>query len=90
MTKQRPKISDRLDFDFYDNVWCIYKKNPSRPDDNIILGQWLGISHKTVSKTCYWVLTVSGKVIARTTVHHVVHTEFLDTDMKGRIEKFDE
>ena len=59
-------------------------------DDNIILGQWLGISQKIGSDMCYWVLTVLGKVVARTTVQHVIITGLIDPDMKRQIEKFDE
>ena len=39
---------------------------------------------------CYWILTVLGKVTARTNVHKVIRSELLDTDMKGWIENFDE
>ena len=38
---------------------------------------------------CYWVLTVSGNVIARTTVQHVTRDEYLDPVMCKRIKEFD-
>ena len=39
---------------------------------------------------CYWVLTVSGKVFARTTLQHAICNELIDTEMKWWIDKFDE
>ena len=58
--------------------------------DNIIIGQWIGISHKVVSNMFYWLFTVSWKLIARTNVQHVICTDLLDPEMKGRIDYFDE
>ena len=43
------------------------------------IGRWLGVSHRVGSALCYWVLTESGKVIARTTVQHMTTTD-LSTD----------
>ena len=60
-------------------------------DDNIIhiiLGIWLRISHNIGSDMCYWVLTVSGKVIAWNMVQHVIHTELINPDMKQQIAIF--
>ena len=39
---------------------------------------------------CYWLLTVSVKFFAWTTVQPVIHTKLFDTNMKGHIDKFDE
>ena len=58
--------------------------------NNIILEGWHGMSYEIGSNMYYWVLTASGKVISRTNVHNVIHTTFLDPDMKWRIDKFDE
>ena len=85
MTCQTLDISEWNDFDFYDCVWSINKNHPSKTDDNIILGKWYGISQKIGSENCYRKLTVLEKVVARTTVQHVICIEFIDTDMKCRI-----
>ena len=50
-------------------------KRLATTDDNVTLGRWLGISHKIGSDMCYWVLIVSGDVIARTTVKSVTRDE---------------
>ena len=34
---------------------------------------------------CYWVLTVSGKLVSRTSVQHVTHDKMLDPTMVERI-----
>ena len=48
-----------------------------------------GISNKIGSDMCYWVLTVSGKVVSRTSVQHVTRDEMLDSTMVERIKGFD-
>ena len=90
VTGNTPYISEWLDFDFYDRVWWLDTKKPATNDDNVTLNRWLGISHKIGSDMCYWVLTVSGNVIARTTVQHVNRDEYLDLVMCERIKEFDE
>ena len=52
VTGQTRDISEFLEFDFYDCAWWINKNHLSATDDNIILGKWLGISHKTGSDMC--------------------------------------
>ena len=89
VTGQTPDISEWLDFDFYDRVWWLDTKKPSTTDENVTLGRWLGILHKVGSDMCYWVLTVSGNVVSRTTVQHVSRDDLLDPAMKERIEDFD-
>ena len=39
VTGQTPDISEWLDFDFYDLVYWLYKKDPGTTDDNVILGR---------------------------------------------------
>ena len=64
VTGKTPEISEWIDFEFYDRIWWLYNKHPLTTDDNIILGKWLGISHKIGSVICYWVLNVSGRFVA--------------------------
>ena len=90
VTGQKPDILEFLDFDLYYYVWWIYKENFSTKHANIILGKWLGISHKIGSNMRHWVLMVLGKVVACTTLQHVIHTNLLDQDMKIQIDKIDE
>ena len=59
-------------------------------DDDIILEKLLYITHKIGSKMCFWVLTMLVKVVARTTVHNAICTDFIDPYMKRSIGNFDE
>ena len=90
VTGNTPDISEWLYFDLYDRVWWLDTKKPATTDDNVTLGRWLGISHKIGSDMCYWLLTVSGNFIARTTVQHMTRDEYLDLVMCERIKEFDE
>jgi hypothetical protein len=37
---------------------------------------------------CYWILTVSGKIIANTSVQHVIRTEYETPETKAKIDEF--
>ena len=64
-------ISEWLDFDFYERVSYWDQKKMDMTDEQAKLGRWLGIAHRVGSDMTYWILTESGKVIARSTVQHV-------------------
>jgi hypothetical protein len=51
--------------------------------------QWLGVTHGISSDLCYWLLLESGKIIARTTLQHVVRKDYLNNNVKLEIERFD-
>ena len=90
VTGQTPDISEWLDFEFYDLVW--YLDIPVKPnvvDRTRKLGRWLGVSHRVGSDMCYWILTASGKVISRTSVEHVVRSDYQQEEKKKEIEEFD-
>jgi hypothetical protein len=53
------------------------------------LARLLGVAHRVGSDLCDWLLLDSGKVIARTTVQHVVRDDYLNDDVKDDIESFD-
>jgi hypothetical protein len=89
ITGETPEISEWLDFDFYDLVWWLDQKKPGITDENRRLGRWLGISHRVGSDMCYWILTESGKVVARTSVQHVTRDELLDDALKVVVTAFD-
>ncbi len=53
------------------------------------LARWLGVAHRVGSDLCYWLLLPSGKVIARTTVQHVIREDLLNEDVRQQVEEFD-
>ena len=66
-TGATPYISEWLDFEFYDLCWYWDSIESKRK-----IGCWLGVSHRVGSAMCYWILSDTGNVLARTTVQHVL------------------
>jgi hypothetical protein len=89
VTGETPDISEWIDFEFYDRVWYYDQKKIEIDGNGRRLARWLGVAHRVGSDLCYWLLLDSGKVIARTTVQHVVRDDYLNNDVKGDIESFD-
>ena len=50
------------------------------------LGRWLGVASRVGQALCYWVLTGSGQVLARTTIQAVsideLHTQSIIDEIK--------
>ena len=82
-------ISEWLDFDFYDRVWYWDQKKMDMTEEQAKIGRWLGIAHRIGSDMTYWILTESGKVIARSTVQHITTTDMSADAMKTRMSTFD-
>ena len=84
-------ISEWIDFEMYDIVYWIDR--PNKPDtlDNVRrLGRWLGISHRVGLDMCYWLITDSGKLVSKTSVVHVICDDYLNTEVKKKIDEFNE
>ena len=58
-------------------------------DEKSQSGYWLGVLQNFGSVLTYWILTESGKFIARLTVQHVTLEDLLDPQKKTRFEEFD-
>jgi hypothetical protein len=90
VTGNTPNISKWLDFEFYDLVWWWDRPNkPNAMDETKRLARWLGVSHRVGSDLCYWLVTDSGQVVAKTLVEHVTRDDYLHEDIKKQIEDFD-
>ena len=85
ITGETPDISEYLDFSFYDWVW--YRDNAGVGDN--MFGRWLGVSHRVGNLMSYWTLTLTGRVISRTTVQRVTNLELGTDDVKRRCEEYD-
>ena len=85
VTGDTPDISEWLDFEFYDIVhyWDV-----PNDWDNPKIGRWLGVSHRVGSAMCYWILTSTGKVIARTTVQHITSDESKRDEIVQKINEY--
>jgi Reverse transcriptase (RNA-dependent DNA polymerase) len=86
LTGDTVDISEWLDFEFYDPVWYWHRPGD---EDNPRVGRWLGVAHRVGSNLCYWILTASAKVVARTTVQHITEIEMLDPVIKKRVDDAD-
>ena len=58
-------------------------------DEQARIGRWLGNSHRVGSDMTYWILTESGKVIARSTVQHITIADMATAEMKTHVHTFD-
>jgi len=80
-----PDISSLCEFDFYEPVW--YFDPHTFPEDNRLLGRWLGEAHQIGQAMCYWILTNTEKVIARSTVQAIseadINTEQVTSELKA-------
>ena len=86
---QTVDISEWLDFSFYDRVWYWDQPKTDMTNEQARLGRWLGIAHRVGSDMTYWVLTESGRVIARSTVQHVTITDMATDAIRDRVSNFD-
>ena len=74
-----------MEFAFYDQCW--YKENAGLGKTHI--GKWLGVSHRIGPLVSYWILTVQGTVIFRTTVQRITLFETHTAENKEQFRLFD-
>jgi hypothetical protein len=86
ITGETPDISEYLDFGFYDWVW--YKDNAGIGENKI--GRWLGVSHRVGNLMSYWILTITGHVISRTTVQCITNLELTTDEVKSSCKDYDQ
>ncbi|KAI2490038.1 Reverse transcriptase (RNA-dependent DNA polymerase) [Fragilaria crotonensis] len=86
---QTVDISEWLDFDFYDRVWYLDQPKTDMTNEQARPGRWLGIAHRIGSDMTYWILTESGRVIARSTVQHITITDMAVDAISDRVARFD-
>ena len=86
VTGKTPDVSSWLEFTFFDLVWFWKDAKMDMTDEKAQFGYWLGVSQNVGSVLTYWILTESGKVIARSTVHHVTREDLLDPQKKTRFD----
>ena len=85
VTDEIDDISEYLEFYFYEKLW--FKGNadisPSEP------GRCLGISHRTGSLMCYYILTQTGTAISRSTLQRVTNIYLSTDEVKEAFVRFD-
>jgi len=90
ITGNTPDISEWLDFDFYD--WCWFWQGPTHEltESKAEIGKVLGVAHRIGSDLCYWILTDTGRVIARTTVQRVTKEDLLLPHVQLKMQVFED
>ena len=83
---ETPDFSKYLDFAFYDWVW--YKDNAGVGENS--WRRWLGVSHRVGNLMSYWILTLAGRVVSRTTVQRMTNLEQGIDEVKQQMKEFDE
>ena len=58
-------------------------------DEKAPFGYWRGVSLNIGSVLTYWILTESGKVMARSTLQHITCEDLLYAQKKTRVVEFD-
>ena len=74
-----------MGFELYDLVWFW---NNQSDDTNIILGQYVGVSHRVGSSPCYWIISDKGKVLSWTKVQNITTEEKRYPDVQERIRDY--
>ena len=80
VTGDTPDISEWVDFEFYDLVWCWYQI-----EGELKLGRYIGVSHRILSRLLYWILTEKGDIISITTVHHITEDQVAKEQVQEEI-----
>ena len=85
ITGDTPDISEWIEYEFYCLCWFWNNQQDSSEPK---IGRWLGVSHRVGSALCYWILSDTGKVVARTTVQHITRQEAAKPDVQQSIRDY--
>jgi hypothetical protein len=75
VTGNTPDITEYVEFGWFDPIY--YYDDTPFPDPKCAIGRWLGVAHRVGQALCYWVLTITGSVIARTTIQKMSNDELI-------------
>jgi len=89
ITGNTPDISEYCQYRWYEPIQYLEQLN-AFPHDKLTFGRWLGIAHRLGQALCYFILTETGQVIARTTVQPIPKEVLEKEEMKQQIITFDQ
>jgi hypothetical protein len=87
VTGNTPDITEYTEFSWYEPIYC-YDDLPF-PNAKRNIARWLGVAHRVGQALCFWVLTNTGQVVARTTVQKLSNEELLSPVVQEEIRVFD-
>jgi hypothetical protein len=82
-----PDITELAEFGWYEPVF--YYEDLPFPQPKRSIARWLGIAHRVGQALCYWLLTSTGQVIARTTIQSFTNDEKLSPVIQNELKAFD-
>jgi hypothetical protein len=85
VTGNMQDISEYTDYSWYTQLW--FCEATAFPASRRILGRWLGVAHRVGQALCYWVLTNTGQMIARTTVQALPKEELATVAVQNEIQE---
>jgi hypothetical protein len=88
VTSNTPDILEYVEFRWYQPIF--YLDDAPFPNPKRIIGRWVGVAHGVGQAICYWILTDTGNVIARTTVRKPSLDELKDPTILSQIDVFDD
>jgi hypothetical protein len=87
LTGNTPDISEYLEYEWYQPVWV---HNPATfPEQQRVIGRWLGVAHRVGQAMCYWILPSSGIPIARSTIQSISRDELQTDAVKAALREYD-
>jgi hypothetical protein len=87
VTGNTPDITEYMEFSWYKPIYC-YDDLPF-PNAKRNIARWLGVAHRVGQALCFWVLTNTGQVVARTTIQKLSNEELLSPVVQEEIKAFD-
>jgi hypothetical protein len=83
-----PNIAVLCTYSFYDYCW-FWDSEQGFPNQQRVLGRWLGISHDIGRTLTYFILYKSCKLIVQSSVTLVTPEELLESANKALVEELD-
>ena len=83
-----PDISEYAQFDWYEYCW-LWDSTESFPKNRKRLVRFIGVAETVGSPMCLWVLTDTGKVMARSSVTKLTSDDKLDPEVRRQMEDLD-
>jgi hypothetical protein len=87
VTGNTPDITEYVEFRWYEPIY--YYDEANFPSPKLHLARWLGVAHRVGQALCYWMITKSGKVIARTTIRALTKDELATEAVQMDLANFD-
>jgi len=87
VTGNTPKITEYIEFRWYEPVY--YYDEANFPNPKLHLARWLGVAHRVGQALCYWMVTKSRKVIARTMIRALTKNELATKAVQTDLASFD-